>query len=157
MRRRGVSAPVHCSTAGCGDLARPGRGCLFCANCDSARLAQHAISGPTDEGELDVTLFWRAARGGACGHADCGQPTMHGRLYCSDRCRSRARSAVGVQAQIEIDGVVASMRVHAANRQIDIRTVWSRLRAGLTPVEAITREVCAAKRPGSRTNRASAT
>lgn len=129
--------------AGCGNLAAGD--CLYC---EAHR--QHVDpddAGPAPDCELDVNthgLYERLAdkpveRGvSVCAHADCGQPCVAGRLYCSDRCRRRGRRE---PALFTIDGLTASVREHAQARGIDLGTVYARMRDGLTAVEALTRPI----------------
>lgn len=134
---RGLNTPNWCA-AGCGDLAEAN--CLYCPD---HRQTRPEFIGPTDDNELDVSSHGIAerladqtvTRGVAvCAHADCGQPCLAGRLYCSDRCRRRARKE---PAQFTIEGVTATLREHATARGIDLTTVYARMRAGLGVIEAV--------------------
>ncbi len=135
---KGLSSPAICATIGCGDLIKPGRGCLYCPACLVQREQPVDDDGPADAVELDIASpLGVGPRGNPCAHRNCGQPTLRGRLYCSTRCRGRAQSKKA-RATITIDGVEATLREHAQARGIDIGTVWCRLRGGATPEEAVT-------------------
>jgi hypothetical protein len=125
---------------GCGELAAPGT--VYCADHRGAyrRVRVTAdIVGPSEENDLDIVatgLSRPLGRGlSTCAFEDCGQPCLAGRLYCSDRCRRRARKE---PAEFVIDGVRATLREHARAWGIDLTTVYARMKDGYGVVEAIT-------------------
>ena len=137
--------PGEPCAVGCGQLAAPGR--IYCAGCVAAPR-------PPSEGcaEPDVqvlTLSERLAGGGpltrrlakygpsVCGV--CGGDSMPGRLYCSGKCRSRARRPGA--GEVELDGVTATPLAHADRLGLGRSTLYRRLQLGLSVQEALTRPV----------------
>lgn len=143
--------PVPCAILGCGDQAEPG--CIYCQECrdraaeplndKEARLLQ-------ERDDVDVVLLRerlagkgpmmrRLKRQGTHPCGLCGRPSLPGRQYCSERCRTRARA--GERSQVELDGTVATLLEHAARIGLGRSTVYKRLKLGMTPVEALTRPI----------------
>jgi len=128
---------------GCGDVIEPG--CIYCRAHRRNRQSRPDLSGPAPDHELDIRSYRLAERLAGqevergvyvCAFDDCGQPCLAGRLYCSDRCRARARRE---PALFTIDGVTATLPQHAKMRGVDIGTVYCRMKLGLAPEEAVTR------------------
>jgi len=69
----------------------------------------------------------------------CCEPSIPGRLYCSDRCRWRARR--GEAFTIKLDGIEARPLEHADRLGIGRSTFYRRLQLGLTVTEALTRPI----------------
>lgn len=145
--RSSFGSPAACAVIGCGELIQPGS--IYCACHRSARRKRASLvdAGPAPDHELDVVTHGLRARLAGkkvsiethpCAYPDCGQPALRGRLYCSTRCRTRARTE---PALITIEGVVMSLRDHASARGLDIATVYCRMRAGDSAEEAITRPI----------------
>lgn len=138
---RGLGGFPHpCAVMGCGELAHPGN--VYCVDHRRAhRSARRApeIIGPSEDNDLDIVavgLSRPIGRGfSTCAFEDCGQPCLAGRLYCSPRCRQRARKE---PAEFEIGGVRATLREHAETYGIDLTTVYARMREGYGAVEAVT-------------------
>lgn len=144
FRQARYAAPAACAAVGCGEDVS--RGSIYC---DAHRQLQRQRvvhgEGPTDDHELDVVSYGLADRLAGkevviethpCAFQDCGQPTLRGRLYCSSRCRVRARKN---PALFTIDGQTMTLREHAERVGLDIATVYCRMRDGSTAEEAITR------------------
>lgn len=131
-------APAPCATAGCGDMAVPGA-----IHCHDHRLAKRRgrrlvePRGPTEGHELDIeVLIGQCVETHPCAYQDCGQPALMGRLYCSGRCRARARTS---PAEFTIEGVTATIREHAQDRGLDLGTVYCRMKEGASVEAALTR------------------
>lgn len=140
---------VPCA-AGCGVLAAAGH--IYCRGCLDAPVP---LVEPSDDLDLDVLLLREKLAGGGRltrrltrygrGHCmRCPQPTLRGRMYCSERCRWHARR--GDFATIELDGVRARPAEHAARLGIGRSTFYRRLQLGLTPEQALRRPIDVAMR-----------
>lgn len=129
-------------------MARPGS--IYCPECQ--KRSSEALRAPGEAGELDldvVTLPGKAGQERAvlrrlervgthpCGL--CGRPALPGRQYCSEGCRTRARA--GERSQVELNGTVTTLLEHADRLGMPWSTIYTRLRRGLTPEQALTRPV----------------
>lgn len=139
--------PAVCAVIGCGDLVEAGS--IYCgthrnAQRKRASMVDAETTGPTPESELDITTQGLRLRmrgkevveGPPCIFEDCGQPTLRGRLYCSGRCRSRARKSPPL---LTIDGLTMTFAEHVERVGLDLGTAYCRIRAGDSFEEAITR------------------
>ncbi len=146
--RARYAAPSPCATVSCGEDVE--RGSIYCSVCRArqrkrAAWADARPEGPTNDHELDVASYGLRDRAAGkavvvethpCAHPDCGQPALRGRLYCSGRCRSRSRKD---PALFTIDGLTMTLREHADRVDLDIATVYCRMRAGDSAEDAIKR------------------
>lgn len=145
--RSSFGNPAVCAVVGCGEMVE--HGSIYChthrhAPRKRASLVDAETTGPTPESELDITTQGLRVRlagkevhaGPPCIFADCAQPTLRGRLYCSSRCRSRARKSPPL---ITIDGLTMTFPEHVERVGLDLGTVYCRIRAGDSFEEAITR------------------